>query len=67
MNKPPNIPTIKLGDLRKRFEGYPDDYEVSFSGLTFSRVKPRGKKFLQIEFEEVVHRDENGDIVAFDL
>lgn len=45
-------PTITVGRLRQELELYPDDFELSFSGLTFYRVKTRGPDLVQIEFNE---------------
>lgn len=58
------VPTIPLGDLRELLAGYDDSFEVSFSGLDFCRVKQRGEKLIQIEFEQLVFRD--GDRVRIE-
>lgn len=61
------VPTISLGRLRDELAGYPDDYEVSFSGLDFCRVKERGPGLLQIEFDQPVHLAETGRVVLHNL
>jgi len=61
------VPTISIGRLREELAGYPDDYELSFSGLEFYRVKPYGPKLVQVEFNEHVHRDETGRVVLVNL
>lgn len=55
---------ITVGDLRRDLALYPDTYEVSFSGLQFYRVKQRGPDLIQIEFDEQVYRDGNGQVVV---
>lgn len=55
------IPTITVAWLRKELSRYSDDYEISFSGgLTYMRLKTRGDKLVQMEFEENVYPDEKG-------
>jgi hypothetical protein len=61
------VPTISLGRLREELAVYSDDYEISFSGLEFHRVKYRGPGELQVEFNEAVHRDETGRVVLTNL
>ena len=58
------IPTITIAELKEHLKGFPDDYDVSFSGLTFYRTKIRGPKLVQIEFNETVYRDENNRVVV---
>lgn len=57
-------PTISVGQLRQEFEGVPDDWQVSFSGLEFYRTKVRGDKLIQIEFNEPVYLDDTGRVVV---
>lgn len=58
------LPTISVRRLREELSIYPDDYAVSFSGLSFYRVKLRGEKLLQIEFEQIVYLDpKTGNVV----
>jgi hypothetical protein len=45
---------ITVGELRKTLENYPDDAEIHFEELTFYRVKQRGEKLVQIEFNEAI-------------
>jgi hypothetical protein len=53
---PDHIPTISVKSLREMLSGYPDDFEISFSGLEFYRLKTRGEKLVQMEFNEHVSR-----------
>lgn len=64
---PKKIPTILAGDLKERLEPVPDDWEISFSGLEFSRFKVRGEKLIQIEFNEAVFLDDEGRVVVHNL
>jgi hypothetical protein len=36
-------------------------------GLRFYRLKRRGPKLVALEFQEVVHRDNSGRLIAHDL
>lgn len=58
------IPTITLGRLREELSQWPDDTEISFSGLTWYRPKQRGENLVQIEFNELVYLDEEGRVVV---
>lgn len=57
-------PTCTVGELKKHLEIYPDDMELNFGGLDFYRVKMRGENILQIEFEQVVYKNESGKIIV---
>jgi hypothetical protein len=54
MNKKdhPNYP-MTVGKLKRMLRGIPDSCEVIFGSREFivSRIKPRGEKLIQIEFE----------------
>jgi hypothetical protein len=58
-----HTPTISVGRLREELATYPDDCELSFSGLEFYRIKEHGPKLVQLEFNEQVHRDGTGRVV----
>jgi hypothetical protein len=65
--KSPATPAgITVGDLRRQLEGYPDDAELFFGGLRFYRLKSRGEKLVQLEFQEQVYREQDGTLVAID-
>jgi hypothetical protein len=57
-------PTITVGALRQALSAYKDSDELSFSGLTYYRVKLRGPALAQIEFDEQVYRDDEGRVVV---
>ncbi len=58
------IPLITVGELRRQLEGVPDDWNISFSGLEFSRIKNRGPTLLQIEFSQSVYLNDEGEVVV---
>lgn len=64
MSEHKHPPTIKVGDLRRWLQYYPDDFDLSFSGLEFYRVKTRGENIAQIEFSQVVYLNEAGQVVV---
>lgn len=55
-----STPTITVEQLRDSIKNLPNDAEISFSGLTFYRVKQRGKNSYQIEFNEGPYLSEDG-------
>lgn len=60
-------PTSELGQLLDEFVGLPRTTRVSFSGLSFYRVKQRGDDLVQIEFNQQVFLDEQGRVVVQNL
>lgn len=60
------MPTVNLGLLRKQLEIYSDDYEVYFGGLEFFRPKEidQVNKIVQIQFNQTVYQDEQGNAVV---
>lgn len=59
--------TITVGDLKEMLELYDNDFEISFSGLDFYRLKTRGPKLVQVEFNEVIYRNSKGKMVLEDI
>lgn len=55
-----HIPTITVEELRNEIKSLPNDADISFSGLTFQRVKSRGNNTYQIEFNEGPYLSEDG-------
>ena len=53
---------ITVGELKERLAALSDDCLISFGhdDLAFYRLKMRGEKLVQVEFDQVVRRDENG-------
>lgn len=60
------VPLIPVHTLLESLQALPDDAEISFSGLTFYRVKPRGNNVFQIEFNELVSRSPDGVLTVVD-
>ncbi len=56
--------SITVGELRRALSLYEDDIELSFGGLEFYRVKSRGDKLAQIEFNQPVYLDSEGRVVV---
>jgi hypothetical protein len=54
---------MRVDELKKRLAEIPDDWEIYFSahpGLTFCGLKVRGDKLVQMQFNEVVWKDDDG-------
>ena len=58
---------ITVGELKRDLSLYADDYIITFGGLDFYRVKQRGDKLLQIEFNQNVYLDSKGKVVVQNL
>lgn len=56
------FPSITIGDLKAELQGCPDDMTIDFCGLEFRRVKQRGETHAQMEFNQVIDRDKQGDL-----
>lgn len=53
---------ITVGELVARLANYPPDTEIIFSdGLPFYRLKTRGDRLVQIEFNVTVFREPDGN------
>lgn len=57
-------PTITVGELKEKLSNFSDDTELSFSGLEFYRLKIRGDKLVQIEFNQPVYLNDKGYVVV---
>ena len=44
---------MKVGELKKLLEGWPDDWDIEFNGHTFNRLKKRDTKMVNMEFNEI--------------
>lgn len=60
-------PTITVGELREQLSQWKDEDRISFSGLTFYRIKGRGESLAQVEFNQPVYLDERGRVVVQNL
>lgn len=63
----PYAEKITVAQLIKELSVCPPDAEVDFSSLSFKRVKPRGPQDVQIEFNQHIYRDNEGQLVVLDL
>ncbi len=53
-----------VGDMKRELAVFDDDYEIDFSGLDFYRLKQRGDKLVQVEFNQPVYRTPEGKVVV---
>lgn len=51
---------ISVGEFKRLLDDYDDDLELSFSGLEYHRLKQKGDKHLEVEFEEKIFKDKTG-------
>ena len=58
------LPLLTVGELIQQLSVFDKDAEVSFSGLDFYRLKLRGEKLLQVEFNQSVYRNSEGLVVV---
>ncbi|HEM6844616.1 TPA: hypothetical protein U2I45_001226 [Providencia rettgeri] len=65
-SKNTNDHTIDLETLLRQLAGYPKDTRISFGGLDFYRIKKRGDKLIQIEFNQSVYRTDKDVLVVED-
>lgn len=63
----PKPPTITVGILKQHLAAFPDDYELSFGGLAFYRLKQRGPGLVLCEFEQQVYLNDAGRVVVENL
>lgn len=55
---------ICVGELIDHLRVFDNSDELYMGGLTFYRLKKRGEKLVQVEFNESVYVDESGTIVV---
>ncbi|WP_417446318.1 hypothetical protein [Kangiella sp.] len=59
---------ITVGEMKEMLQGWPEDMELYFNGLDFYRLKQRGEKLLQVEFNQLVYEEkETGKVVIDNL
>ncbi len=57
---------ITVGEFKELLDGYSDDTVLYFNGLDFYRLKLRGEKFLNVEFNQTIGADpDTGEIVIY--
>ncbi|MDH4571760.1 hypothetical protein [Salinicola acroporae] len=57
---------INVGEFKRLLDEYDDQLELSFSGLEYHRLRQKGDKHLEVEFEEKIFRDKTGHIDIHD-
>jgi hypothetical protein len=65
-SKPREERRITVEQLVSQLRNFPQQAEVSFSGLAFYRLKQRGPDLVQVEFNEVVYRRDDGTMCVED-
>lgn len=60
-------PTITVGELIDHLKIFPRNFNIDFCGLEFYRLKQRGKKSVQMEFNQPVYLDKQGRVVVENL
>jgi len=50
---------LTVGELKSMLSHYEDDIAIDFSGLDFYRLKKRGPRSVQIEFNQAIYIDQN--------
>ncbi len=56
---------ITVKELKQLLNAYSDDSVLYFGGLDFYRLKQRGDKLVQVEFNQTVYKDKkSGDVVV---
>lgn len=56
------FPSITVAELKRELAKLPDDWTIDFCGLEFHRCKPRGETHAQMEFNQVIDRDRQGNL-----
>lgn len=60
-------PRITVGELIRELSLHDKDCIIDFSGLDYYRVKQRSPQIVQIEFDQQVYRDDQGNVVVENL
>ena len=58
---------ITIGDLVRKLSVFDSSDKIDFSGLDFNRLKSRGEGLVQLEFNQQVYRNHEGDVVVQNL
>jgi hypothetical protein len=56
-------PLITVGMLMEKLAAFDESHKLDFSGLDFHRLKQRASDLIQVEFKQMVYRDESGNVV----
>jgi len=60
-------PWMTVEELIERLQKFPGHLLVDFSTLDFERLKQRSPTVLQVEFSQMVYRDEENNVVVDNL
>lgn len=62
--RPTRDQLMTVGDLRRELDGLPDDATIFFGcdSLRFYRIKQRGENYYQIEFDQTVYDNDEGEV-----
>lgn len=62
--RPTENQLMTVGQLKRQLAGLPDDGKIFFGceSLSFHRIKMRGDKYFQIEFNQTVYDDKEGNV-----
>lgn len=55
---------ITVGEFMEQLKNYPHETRLSFSGLDFYRLKWRADDLVQVEFNQIVYRNAEGNVVV---
>ncbi|AYR26965.1 hypothetical protein RC54_10555 [Herbaspirillum rubrisubalbicans] len=58
---------LTIGAFKRLLAGFDDNDHLDFSGLDFYRLKTRGPNLVQVEFNQQVYRNAEGDVVVENL
>lgn len=61
---PKTYPTITINRLLEELDGRDGQATLDFGGLAFVRIKQRSPTHFQVEFEQTVYLDDQGDVVV---
>lgn len=58
--------SITVGDLKRHLEAFGDEMEIFFGceELEFYRLKQRGENLVQLEFNQTVYADSDGQVIV---
>lgn len=60
-------PYITVNELIEELKKHPGDMLVDFSTLDFQRLKRRSPTVIQVEFSQLVYRDDENNVVVDNL
>lgn len=68
MSKPYEPQFLTVADFLRHLEGLPGHWQITFGGgsINFYRAKTRGPEHVDIEFNELLSRDDQGRLCAED-